>query len=176
MAAHPVQVEPLVAGFRLEPFSARHADVIASWAGDPLEAFWLAPRTAPPLSPAKVIGWGGYGREQLILDHPDQPAPVGYGEVNILPGAPGEYWLGHLVIDPNWRGRRLGTRLTALLLERAFTRHHAERVSLVVFQDNHAAIKSYRSAGMRDAGFERHYFGVYRRWALLLRMAASARS
>ncbi len=158
---------------RLAPLSREHAPLIAAWPRSATETFWLAPRTAPPLTAAKVLSWAGAGNEQLSLFERGQEKPVGYGELNVLPTGPGEFWLGHLIVDPECRGRGLGTRLTELLLRRAFHVRHAQRVTLVVFPENCTAVAAYRAAGMQDAGYESQYFRAYDRRGILLRMVAT---
>lgn len=101
------------------------------------------------------------------------PAPVGYGELNLLNDARREFWLGHLIIDPAFRGMGLGVRLTRLLLRRAFVDHAASCVSLVVFPDNAAAVACYRAAGLYPSGFEQHAFEAYGTRERLLRMSAT---
>lgn len=111
----------------------------------------------------------------MVLVEPDRTEPLAYGEVNLLNERRREYWLGHLIVDPRQRGRGVGRWLAELLLQEAFDRLGARRVSLVVFPENRSAIACYRAAGMRDEGFETHYFPPYRRWERLLRLIATAR-
>lgn len=169
MAAEPVTREQ-VTHARLRAFRPADAPLIAGWARSPSEVEWLAPRTPPPLTATKVIGWHEAGRQPLTLVLPDL-TPVAYGELNTLRRRAREYWLGHLVVDPQLRGLGLGRRLTELLLARAFDWHGARRVTLVVFPENHAAIRAYAAAGFVNDGYETHYFPPYRRQVMLLRMA-----
>lgn len=97
--------------------------------------------------------------------------PVAYGELNVMASRRKEYWLGHLIVDPRKRGGGLGVRLTRLLLERAFLRYVARRVSLVVFPENETAIRCYTKAGLHAEGFETHHFPKPRRSEQLLLMA-----
>jgi RimJ/RimL family protein N-acetyltransferase len=156
----------------LLPFTARDADHIAAWIASPIEAQWLAPRTRPPLTPDRIRTWGGPGKQQLLFAEAPGVAPVAYGELNALRAERGEYWLGHLIVDPQQRGRGLGTALTQALLARAFGWHAARRVVLVVFPENRAAIAAYQSAGMQIEGYETHRFPLYGGDVTLLRMAA----
>lgn len=172
MAAEPITSPRRVSALRLTPFETRHADRVLSWVRGPREAYWLAPRTKPPLTVEKLRAWARPGRNPLMLVAPDQPEPLAYGELNVLNEQRRDYWLGHLIVDPGQRGRGLGRRLTELLLRRAFNRLAARRVSLVVFPENVAAVACYRSAGMCDDGCEAHYFAVYGRRERLLRLVA----
>ncbi len=171
MAIAPVTTTSATGAPALRRFDCRNAALVASWVGDAREAEWLAPRTAPPITAEKILNWQEAGRQPFELVREDV-AVVGYGELNILRSRPHEYWLGHLLIDPEQRGRGLGTALVRLLLERAFNWHAARRVVLVVFTDNKPAIAAYRAAGMRDDGYESHYFAPYQRDVRLLRMDA----
>jgi len=149
-----------------------HADLVISWVCGPLEAYWLAPRTPPPLTAASVVQWQGPQRHAYLLLDDERGLPVGYGEVNVLNTQARRYWLGHLLVDPRHRGHGLGRTLTRLLLEEAFQRYGAQEVSLVVFPDNRRAIASYRAAGMLMDGHERHEFPAYGQTVDLVRMTA----
>jgi RimJ/RimL family protein N-acetyltransferase len=159
---------------RLEAFQPAAAERIVSWVGGAQEAYWLAPRTAPPLTVEKVRSWAHPLHEPLVLVD-GEAAPLGYGELNVLAGGDRVWWLGHLIIDPAHRGRGLGTELTRRLLLRAFQQRGASRVTLVVFAENTAAIASYRRAGLRFDGYESHKFPAYGRCERLMRMAVNAR-
>lgn len=170
MAAVPTRMKPQVVPARLMPFEDEHAARVASWVLDEREAYLIAPRTPPPLTAEKIRGWSGPGRQQFLLIEIGKKRPVAYGELNVLRTAERHFWLGHLIVDPRRRGRGLGTRLTRLLLERAFNQQGARRVTLVVFPENHRALACYRAAGLREAGAEIHYFPPYDRRVRLLKM------
>ena len=174
MAVDPCTREDVAPVCRLAPFRVAHADLILSWVRDPREAFWLAPRTPPPLTPAGVIEWQTPGHQGFMLHAADVPLPIGYGELNLLNGARRRYWLGHLIVDPARRGRGYGVALTRLLVGRAFARHAAREVTLVVFPENRAAIACYRAAGLHEDGYETHEFPAYGCRVCLLRMVAPA--
>lgn len=159
---------------RLTAFDERYAPQVVSWVRGALEAYWLAPRTPPPLTVDKVRAWSRPGRNPFMLVESDDPEPVAYGELNELRRRQNEYWLGHLIVNPRQRGRGLGRYLTEMLLYRAFHVHNARRVSLVVFPDNAAAIATYRWVGMREDGYETHYFAASGRRERLLRFAATS--
>ena len=163
MAIHPAPTPKQVSDTRLVRFDSACADCVARWVRGAREAFWLAPRTHPPLTAEKVRAWQRNGRRPLMLVGTDQTIPLAYGELNVLRRRQGEYWLGHLIVDPDLRGLKLGKRLTRLLLWRAFELHGASSVSLVVFPNNAVAITCYRAVGMQDAGYEFHYFPPYDR-------------
>jgi RimJ/RimL family protein N-acetyltransferase len=157
---------------RLEPFDPRHAARVMSWVTDAREAFWLAPRTRPPLTAEEVLSWQQPGHQSLLLFPLEGVEPVGYGELNVMTSHPRRYWLGHLIVDPGCRGCGYGVQLTKLLLWRAFSRHGAHEVSLVVFPENRAAIACYQRAGMVEDGHETHAFPAYDQRVRLLRMVA----
>ncbi|HMQ15635.1 MAG TPA: N-acetyltransferase [Phycisphaerae bacterium] len=173
MAAEPIQVQPTgLRRLRLERFRPGCAPLVASWVRDAREAYWLAPHSPPPITPASVLGWASPGRRPFQLVGAGA-APVAYGEINVLNAERAEYWLGHLIVDPAQRGRRHGVRLVRELVRFGFAALAASRISLVVFEDNENAIACYRSAGMRDDGREFHRFAACGTSASLLRMAVS---
>ena len=174
MAVETIAIPRSVQAPLLADFDPHFAPRVLSWVRDPLEAYWLAPRTSPPLTVRKILDWAAVGHNLLMLLTPEQPDPLAYGEVNVLLQRQREYWLGHLIVDPRHRGRGLGRQLTRLLLRRAFQRYNARRVSLVVFPENVAAVASYHAVGMQEDGYEIHAFKAYGRRKRLLRMVATS--
>lgn len=173
MAANPRVHKSASPVCRLEPFNPRYADLVLSWIASPEEAYWIAPRTAPPLTVEEVLQWQAPGHQPFLLYKSGHAEPIGYGELNLLSSLGRRYWLGHLIVDPAHRGRGHGKQLTRLLLRRAFTRHAANEVSLVVFPENRPALLCYEAAGMRPDGYETHELASYNRRVRLLRMIAS---
>ena len=173
MALKPTQRGERQTAYRLSEFSPANADLVASWVLDHQEALWLAPKTPPPITAEKIRRWNVTGHHPLQFQGMHESAPVAYGELNVLSGAAAHMWLGHLIVAPNRRGEGLGLALTLALLERAFSRHGARQVSLVVFPENTAAVASYRAAGMREVGLETHYLAPYERNADLLRFTVT---
>jgi RimJ/RimL family protein N-acetyltransferase len=161
------------ASCRLAPFDPAWAKLLISWVHDEREMYWLAPKTPPPLTIGEILGWRRPDHDPYALLLPGRPEPIGYGELNPMTGARREYWLGHLIVDPAFRGRGYGAQLTRLLLQEAFEQRGARRVTLVVFPDNQPALACYRAAGMRDDGHEWHTFPAYGRQECLIRLAAT---
>jgi ribosomal protein S18 acetylase RimI-like enzyme len=157
--------------YRLEQFDAAHAALVASWVRDAREAYWLAPKTAPPITADDVRSWARRGHEQFQLVAPHSRLPVAYGELNVLDVQRGLYWLGHLLVARRRRRRGVGRALTNALLGRAFGHYAACQVTLVVFPDNVAARACYQKAGLHDDGWEVHQLTPYRRRVRLLRMS-----
>lgn len=172
MATIPRRRRPAPAPYALAPFDAVLADLVARWAPTADDCWRVAPRTAPPLTPAKVRAWGREG-EAMILRRTADDAPLGYAELNRLNRIQKTYWIGHVLVDPAERGQGIGTVLIRLLLRRAFNAKGASRVSLVVFPDNPAAIACYKAAGMSADGWETHSFPAYGRREQLIRFVAS---
>jgi RimJ/RimL family protein N-acetyltransferase len=172
MAARPIPKQ-FCGRVYLAPYQSHCAELIVSWIRTAEEAFWLAPKTKPPITPEKLRGWCEPGSTPYLLIQDGRTEPVGYGELNILTGAPRQYWLGHLTVDAALRGQGLGLELTRALLREAFVERGAKRVTLVVFPGNTAAVACYRAAGMYDDGYEWHNFPAYGRREWLLRLAMS---
>ena len=90
------------------------------------------------------------------------PAGQGVGnaadELSPMRREPDHYWLGHVLIRPGLRGRGLGNRLVVGLVEYAFERLSARRISLIVFPDNRPAIECYCAQGFTLVGDEFHRF------------------
>lgn len=142
---------------QLRPFDKLFAHTVVGWVPDE-ELLWLAPSTLPPLTVDKVIGWTKPTDRPLLLFRDDEPAPCGYAELNPLRSTGQAMWLGHVVIAPALRGQGLGAAFTRRLVAEAFADTRIERVVLIVFPDNEAAIRCYRANGFRQTGEERHRF------------------
>ena len=134
------------------------APLIVSWVRDAHELFWLAPKTPPPLTPAKVVAWPGPDGCPMLLYRERLSEPLGYIELNPMPGQKGHLWMGHCLIRPEHRGTGLGRLTLELMLEKAFLNELARTVSLVVFPDNTTAIRCYRAIGFRHIGEQVKYF------------------
>ena len=171
MAAEPIQECRAEPRLRLAPPEFRYAARVASWVCNDVELFEFAPRERAPLTVEKVLSWQVPGRSPRLLCRLERNDPIGYGEINLLSAARREYWLGHIILDPAYRGSGLGAAFVRLLLRAAFDELPAERVSLVVFPANRAAVSCYRRVGMSDIGYENHYFAARNRHCRLLRMA-----
>lgn len=81
-----------------------------------------------------------------------------YGEVNPLGRDRGVWWLGHVIVGPEFRGLGRGRRFVRALVDVAIHHLAAERVALIVFPDNAHAIRCYRSVGFREVCEEPHKF------------------
>ncbi|MBN2561849.1 MAG: GNAT family N-acetyltransferase [Phycisphaerae bacterium] len=140
------------------PFDALYAPKIASWVQSDEELTWLAPGTRPPLTAHKVMNWGNDRGRRLLFWGGRQDEPIGYSELNNMPGSPRQMWIGHFVLAPAHRGRAYGSQFARALLALAFRECSATDVLLVVFPENVAAIRCYERAGMVVTGRERKYF------------------
>lgn len=151
-------------------FDNAMAEIVAGWAPSENELFWLAPKTAPPLTASKVIAWIAPEGAPLLFHRHGEDRPLGYLELNPMPGDFGHYWLGHCVIDPAWRGLGLGRQMIRTCLELAFRYRRAQRVSLVVFPENSPAIRCYGYAGFVIAGDQYKHFPTTGRQHRMLQM------
>ena len=146
-------------GMRLRLFRVWQAPILARWVKSEQQLRWLAPSTPPPLTAEKIVAWKRPGGEAFVLAMGRDDAPAGYGELNPMRSGCGDLWLGHVIVRPDLRGRGVGTFLSRALLSEAFEQRGANRVSLIVFPDNLAALRCYRRAGFITAGEEHHQFG-----------------
>ncbi len=158
MRKNPTASRPLDQ-FVLSPFHPSLALQIAGWVVSEEELRWVAPSTRAPLTAAKVAAWKKPSGEAFTLNRAANGEPIGYGEVNPMRADTDHYWLGHIVVRPDKRGRGSGRALVEALLGHVFGKFCAKRVSLVVFPDNVAAIDCYRRVGFKIVAEEFHRFG-----------------
>ena len=105
------------------------------------------PGTLPPLTGEKITAWKKAGGASLVGFEKHSEFPVAYGEINPMRSETDHFWIGHVVVDSQLRGRGVGRRFVRRLLEEAFHKQHARCVSLVVFPENQAAVHCYRRCG-----------------------------
>jgi len=167
----PVSVRTRRETFSLSAFDKQLAPMVAGWAETRHELLWLAPKTFPPLTAAKVLAWLLPGGSPLLLYREGASEPQGYLELNPMPGERDHLWLGHCVVRPELRGRGLGKVMVRLMLDEAFAHRRAERVSLVVFPDNLGAIRCYAACGFIQAGKQTKFFATTGREHVMLQMS-----
>ncbi len=143
---------------RLCRFDPIHASAVALWVRSDVELRWIAPGTPPPLTDEKVAGWSRNPDSRYVIQDSGQATPSGYGELEFMPGRTDQMWIGHLVVDPRFRGTGLGSALVRRLVGRAFSDPAIGQVLLVVSPDNDRAIRCYRRAGFEAVGRERRHF------------------
>lgn len=131
---------------------------IAAWVTTEQDLRWLAPGTLPPLTGEKITAWKKAGGASLVGFGRGSELPIAYGELNPMKSEAGHFWIGHILVDPRLRGCGMGRLFVRKLLEEAFHRREAFRVSLVVFPENRAAIQCYQKCGFRMTGDEKHRF------------------
>lgn len=154
----------------LSDFDRLYAPLVASWVLSPRELTWLAPGTVPPLTPAKVVGWGKPGGRRYLFWSEALVDPIGYAELNPMPRRPDQFWIGHFVVSPAVRGRGQGRRFHRALLSLAFNQLGAADVLLVVVPENRIALRCYQGNGMIITGRERRRFGNLPTEHVFLRM------
>lgn len=166
-------VVPLAADLRdlcLTRYSRSHAPAIQSWVRSDRELLWLAPATPPPLTVAKIEDWSRAEQHRFLLWNAPQARPIGYAELDFFSGVRDQMWIGHLILDPQVRGCGVSVTFTAALLGLAFDRFDAQKVLLLVFPENVAAVRSYTRAGFASEGFEQRRFDRNDATYALLRM------
>jgi len=150
---------PETRSLSLVGFDAGDAPAIAGWVRNRRELRELAPSSEAPLTAEKVLDWPRPGGAAFVYRFGPEPRPVCYGELNPMRNALDHLWIGHVIVDPTWRGRGLGTRFVQDLVDHAFAKLMARRISLVAFPANEAALRCYRRVGFRMQGEEFHRFG-----------------
>lgn len=157
----------------LAAFDRLMAPLVAGWAREGRDLFWLAPSTPAPLTAAKVVAWAGPDGGPRLFRRDDCFEPLGYLELNPMPGQPAHYWLGHCLIRPEQRGTGLGRVMIELVLNEAFARRAARQISLMVFPENLPAFHCYVSVGFRKVNEQCKYFATTGKQYQMLHMSLS---
>jgi ribosomal protein S18 acetylase RimI-like enzyme len=147
-----------VSNMHLSTYKSAWGSLVAAWVTSEQDLLWLAPGTQGPLTGDKITAWKKVGGASLVGFEAHAKSPVVYGELNPMRSEADHFWIGHVVVDPRSRGRGIGRLFVRKLLEEAFTKQQARRVSLVVFPENRAAVSCYRRCGFCVVGDERHRF------------------
>ncbi len=145
--------------FVLRPFDPAYAEVIAGWVQSEQELLWLAPSTAGPLTADKISAWQRPSGDAFVYAEENHAPPVAYGELNPMRREPDHLWVGHVIVSPAHRGQGIGQAFVRAMLDYAFETVCANRVSLIVFPGNLAALRCYRRVGFEVVGHEHHRFG-----------------
>ncbi len=154
---------------RIEPFDVSFAATVAAWVRSEEELRVLAPATSAPLTAQKVAAWQRPNTRSFLMFLQRDPAPTGYAELNRMRKDPYHWWLGHVVISPDIRGRGVGEQFVRDLLSLARNDCGARRLSLIVCPDNRRAVRCYERVGFDLAGEEVHRFGTPPRRTRMLR-------
>ena len=154
----------------LRAFEVSLAEEILRWVRSDVELCRLAPGTPPPLTLEKILAWHKPGGSVYTL-HADAHGPmIGYAELNPMRNEPQHFWLGHILIRPDERGKGWGRTIVSAILRVAFEDREALRVSLLVFPDNEPALRCYRVLGFEERGAEVHLFPATKRTHRMLRL------
>ena len=125
----------------IELFDSRDARTVAGWSGDAAASMlWCS---LPSVSAETVETWSSVPSAEAFVLRDDRRV-VGYGEVWV-DAEQQEVELAHLIVDPEVRGRGLGTRLVVGLVEQA--KRHYPMIALRVHSRNDVAIRCYGAAG-----------------------------
>lgn len=143
----------------LKTFQATHAAIVADWVQSPEQLKRLAPGSTMPLTSEKVLAWRRPQGHVFELAREGDDTPIGYAELNPMQRERRHLWLGHVIVCLSERRRGIGTVFVRMLVEYAFDRLAAHRVSLIVYPDNKPAVDCYRRVGFETTREEFHAFG-----------------
>jgi len=101
---------------------------------------------------------GLYGKLIVEVDAADGPVPIGdvsWHAVDYGPPPASQAWNIGITIEPEWRGRGLGTRAQRLLADHLFGTTRAERVEASTDVENTAERRALEKAGFSFEGILR---------------------
>ena len=140
---------------RLRPYKACDAQTIISWIGDEV-AFrkWCADRfesypiTAEDLN--RHYDAMAYSDSFYEFTAFDETGAAGHLIMRFTDEEKKSLRFGFVIVDSQKRGRGYGREMLKLAIRYGFEILKAEKITLGVFENNHAAYQCYRAAGFRE--------------------------
>lgn len=148
---------------RLRPYTKTDAEAVAGWFSDE-RAFhlWSAGKIERfPMRPQDLNDWydRNAGEDLWAMTAFDEEGIAGHVMMRFLDKEKKEIRLGLIVVDGNRRGKGYGRQMVAKASRYAFAYAGAERVTILVFLENPAAIRCYEACGFHmTAGKEPERF------------------
>lgn len=123
-----------------------HLARLVSWIPDAAACLrWGGPKPVFPLLPADMPHQLETRLHAAYALVNDDATMLGFGQLIRQDAA--TMHLGRIIIAPEFRGQRLGQTLCRRLIDHAVTRRGARRITLRVYPDNVAAIRTYHAIG-----------------------------
>ncbi|MCJ7855221.1 GNAT family N-acetyltransferase [Lachnospiraceae bacterium NSJ-143] len=148
---------------RLRPYKTSDCKYLKEWISGRDEFFkWCADLFEYPLNEENIKkAQAQYDSMQnawffTVLDKDGEP--VGFFMISNADYNNNSANIGFVVIDTEKRGLGYGKELIELAKKYAFDMLGVKRLTLKVFDDNHAAHKCYLSAGFRDTDYVKKHF------------------
>jgi ribosomal protein S18 acetylase RimI-like enzyme len=144
----------LTTSVRLETRRAVTSDaaIVASWSQSADEIDRWSSVEADVVTVERILGWWEPDDVEPWVLESDGAGAVGYGEL-WLDAHEDEIELARLIVAPEMRGKGIGKRLAAALVDKASTTGLGS-VILRVRPDNPVAIHCYRASGFHDISQE----------------------
>jgi RimJ/RimL family protein N-acetyltransferase len=125
-----------------------HYVELATWISNAHECLrWAGPKLSYPFSAAQLTQQLETDLFEPFVLTNEQGTLLGFGQ--LIARDAGTMHLGRIIVAPARRKEGLGKRLCRLLVDQARTQHHATRMTLRVYPDNHAAVATYQALGFR---------------------------
>jgi ribosomal protein S18 acetylase RimI-like enzyme len=131
----------------LRSFEGAYAPLVAGWTRTAQEVSLLTGRDEYPFPADILSSWRAIADDIQAYLYFDGETPVAYGEL-WLDDEEDEVELARLIVDPDLRGKGIGTDFVRALLEPARSTGYAD-IFLRVRPDNAQAIRAYLRAGFQ---------------------------
>lgn len=128
-------------------------DLIVKWRNDPEILRWLF--SYLPLSHPKQKKW--YEKyveddtQEIFVIEMKEKTPVGTVGLSNIDHRNQKAELG-ILIDKNWQKKGIGKEALELLIDLAWSEMNMRKIKALVFEENEAAIKLYKSCGFVEEG------------------------
>jgi [ribosomal protein S18]-alanine N-acetyltransferase len=136
----------------LRPFDSAYTALVAGWASTAQEVSLLTGRDEYPFPADVLTSWRAIADDIQAYLYFDGETPVAYGEL-WLDDEEDEVELARLIVDPDLRGKGIGTDFVRALLEPAVGTGYAD-IFLRVRPDNTRALRTYLRAGFEPVADE----------------------
>ncbi|MDP2856562.1 MAG: GNAT family protein, partial [Bacillota bacterium] len=144
----------------LRPARRDDLDILLRWANDAETTRWLL--IDPPMTRAAESSWLEYMltsvTDRLFIIYTAGGTPVGTIALGQISSKHRKARVGIAIFEKASRNRGFGTEAMELVLDYSFNTLKLHRVELDVFEDNAAAIRSYKKCGFVSEGIVRECY------------------
>ena len=141
----------------LRPYSPQDAETILSWIKDETSYYQWCAGLFGPYHPLTEEEFTRKVTAHIPYTYAETDRPVGFLFLRVPEGRDSIMRLGFVILDPQLRGKGLGSAMVREALNLVFHHHGMKRAELGVFDNNPSALYCYEAAGFQLTGKKEEY-------------------